>query len=98
MVGAHFLAPSATTGTVIGSFRLPAFNSGVAFDTIRIELATFPEGAQKLITDNLIASPADSSGGTMLLANPNWNITLSDFGYSDYLLDNTPVGRKMASR
>ena len=26
----------------------------------------------------------------MLLANPHWNITLSDFGYSDFLLDNTP--------
>jgi len=24
------------------------------------------------------------------LANPHWNITLSDFGYSDFLLDNTP--------
>ena len=27
-------------------------------------------------------------GGT--LANPHWNITLTDFGYSDFLLDNTP--------
>jgi hypothetical protein len=26
----------------------------------------------------------------MLLVNPNWNITLTDFGYSDFLLDNTP--------
>ena len=26
----------------------------------------------------------------MQLANPNWNITLTDFGYSDFLLDNTP--------
>ncbi len=26
----------------------------------------------------------------LTLANPHWNITLSDFGYSDYLLDNTP--------
>src|SRR5512139_1363479 len=24
------------------------------------------------------------------LANPSWNITLTDFGYSDFLLDNTP--------
>ena len=26
----------------------------------------------------------------LMLANPHWNITLSDFGYSDFLLDNTP--------
>ena len=25
-----------------------------------------------------------------MLANPHWNITLTDAGYSDYLLDNTP--------
>ena len=66
------------------------FNSGTPFDSIRIELATFPVGAQKLLLDNLIASPLGSTGGSMMLANPNWNITLTDFGYSDYLLDNTP--------
>ncbi len=27
---------------------------------------------------------------TLTLANPHWNITLSDFGYSDFMLDNTP--------
>ena len=26
----------------------------------------------------------------LTLANPHWNITLTDFGYSDFLLDNTP--------
>src|SRR5512145_388757 len=26
----------------------------------------------------------------LALANPHWNITLSDYGYSDFLLDNTP--------
>lgn len=26
----------------------------------------------------------------LVLANPHWNITLTDFGYSDFLLDNTP--------
>ncbi len=66
------------------------FNSDVTFDTLRIELALFPDGAQKFLIDNLIVSPAGSTGGSMLLANPNWNITLTDYGYSDYLLDNTP--------
>lgn len=27
---------------------------------------------------------------TLTLANPDWNITLSDYGYSDFVLDNTP--------
>jgi len=26
----------------------------------------------------------------LTIANPDWNITLTDFGYSDFLLDNTP--------
>jgi uncharacterized repeat protein (TIGR02543 family) len=81
--GSTVAGDSFPTGTL-------TFNSGVAFDTIRIELAAFPNGAPKFMIDNLIASPAGSTGGSMLLANPNWNITLSDFGYSDYLLDNTP--------
>ncbi len=66
------------------------FNSDVPFDAVRIELAAFPAGADGFFLDNLIVTPAGSTGGSMLLANPNWNITLSDFGYSDYLLDNTP--------
>lgn len=66
------------------------FNSGTPFDSIRIELANFPNGAPQFMMDNLIVSPLGSTGGSMLLANPHWNITLSDFGYSDYLLDNTP--------
>jgi hypothetical protein len=36
--------------------------------------------------------PGKSPGqdGWLTLANPHWNITLTDAGYSDYLLDNTP--------
>lgn len=38
-----------------------------------------------------LGAPLMSSGqGALTLANPNWNITLTDFGYSDFLLDNTP--------
>ena len=33
-------------------------------------------------------APAQSD--SLMLANPNWNITLSDYGYADLLLDNTP--------
>jgi hypothetical protein len=29
-------------------------------------------------------------GQVLTLANPHWNITLTDYGYSDFLLDNTP--------
>ncbi|MEQ1851156.1 MAG: hypothetical protein ABMA01_06140, partial [Chthoniobacteraceae bacterium] len=38
----------------------------------------------------LFASPDTASAQSITIANPNWNITLSDFGYSDFLLDNTP--------
>ena len=33
-------------------------------------------------------APAQTTSHTV--ANPNWNITLTDYGYSDFLLDNTP--------
>ncbi len=36
------------------------------------------------------SSLAQAQTSFLTLANPNWNITLSDFGYSDFLLDNTP--------
>jgi hypothetical protein len=89
VVGTALAHGTATPGDSFPSGTL-TFNSDAYFDTLRIELAAFPAGAQKLLIDNLIVSPAGSTGGSMLLANPNWNITLSDFGYSDYLLDNTP--------
>lgn len=28
--------------------------------------------------------------GSLTVANPHWNITMTDGGYSDFLLDNTP--------
>jgi hypothetical protein len=38
-----------------------------------------------------MALPVSSAMAQQLtLANPDWNITLSDFGYSDFMLDNTP--------
>jgi uncharacterized repeat protein (TIGR02543 family) len=38
-----------------------------------------------------LLAPLSASGqGGLTLANPHWNITLTDFGYSDFLLDNTP--------
>jgi hypothetical protein len=33
---------------------------------------------------------ANASAQSLTLANPHWNITLTDAGYSDFLLDNTP--------
>lgn len=39
----------------------------------------------------LLLLPATTGAQTSLtLANPHWNITLTDAGYSDFLLDNTP--------
>lgn len=38
----------------------------------------------------LMALPSASGQGWLTIANPHWNITLTDFGYSDFLLDNTP--------
>jgi hypothetical protein len=45
-----------------------------------------------LVLAVLLASalPAPGQGGWLTLANPHWNITLTDAGYSDFLLDNTP--------
>ncbi|MFO1484110.1 MAG: putative Ig domain-containing protein [Verrucomicrobiaceae bacterium] len=82
-------------GTVTAGDTLPvgtlSFNSaGAGFDQIVLQLPDAPVGAVRFLVDNIKVSPAASTGGSMLLANPNWNITLTDFGYSDFLLDNTP--------
>ena len=37
----------------------------------------------------LMALPSLFAQG-LTIANPQWNITLTNFGYSDFLLDNTP--------
>ena len=91
-------------GTVVPGDSMPSgklsFNSANGpFDTIRIELPNLPEGAQKFLMDDLIVSPGGNFGGSLTLANPNWNITLTDYGYSDFLLDNTPgfIGREYLS-
>jgi len=82
-------------GVVVPGDSLPSgtltFNSANGpFDTIRIELPSLPDGAQKFLIDDIVVSPGGSTGGSLTMANPNWNITLTDFGYSDFLLDNTP--------
>ena len=38
----------------------------------------------------LLLSSRPASAQWLTLANPHWNITLTDAGYSDFLLDNTP--------
>jgi hypothetical protein len=82
-------------GTVTAGDSLPVgtltFNSGAGtFDQITLQLPDAPAGALRFLVDNLLVSPGSSTGGSLSLANPNWNITLTDFGYSDFLLDNTP--------
>jgi hypothetical protein len=81
-------------GTVTAGDTLPVgsleFNSATPFDQIVLQLPDAPAGAVRFLVDNILISPGASTGGSMLLVNPNWNITLTDFGYSDFLLDNTP--------
>lgn len=43
-----------------------------------------------LIVLVLLLWPGNAAGQQLLVANPHWNITLSDYGYSDFMLDNTP--------
>jgi hypothetical protein len=38
----------------------------------------------------LLVSPDTASAQAITIANPNWDITLTDYGNSDFLLDNTP--------
>lgn len=89
VVGSAIAHGAAEPGDSLPSGTL-TFNSAVPFDTILIELAAAPSNASGFLLDNLQVTPSGSTGGSMLLANPDWNITLTDFGYSDYLLDNTP--------
>ncbi len=81
-------------GSVTAGDTLPVgtinFNSDSPFDQITLQLPDAPVGAVRFLVDNITVSPAASTGGSMQLDNPNWNITLTDFGYSDFLLDNTP--------
>lgn len=66
-----------------------SLNTGALFDTVRIEVLTAAQAGATFYCDNIAVTPT-STGGWQVLANPNWNITLTDSGYSDYLIDNTP--------
>lgn len=62
------------------------------------EMNRLESRARRLIQAILVLLPAlaltfcvcSAKAQGLTLANPHWNITLSDFGYSDLLLDNTP--------
>ncbi len=88
-VGTATAAAALTAGDSLptGSVSL---EPGVPFTGLRIEITGAVEPGSRLLCDNLAVTPNSSGGGSLLLANPNWNITLTDFGYSDFLLDNTP--------
>lgn len=62
----------------------------VTFNGIRIEIENAAQAGSSFLCDNLSVIPGAIGGGNLLLANPNWNITLTDSGYSDFLFDNTP--------
>ena len=99
LVGTAIAHGTVTAGDSLPSGTLTFNSANGPFDTIRIELPSLPSGAQKFLIDDIIVSPGGNFGGSLTLANPNWNITLTDFGYSDFLLDNTPgfVGREYLS-
>jgi hypothetical protein len=99
LVGTAIAHGTVTAGDSLPSGKLTFNSANGPFDTIRIELPSLPAGAPKFLLDDIVVSPGGSTGGTLTLANPNWNITLTDFGYSDFLLDNTPgfVGREYLS-
>ena len=99
LVGTAIAHGTVTPGDSLPSGKLTFNSANGPFDTIRIELPSLPAGAQKFLIDDIVVSPGGNFGGSLTLANPNWNITLTDFGYSDFLLDNTPgfVGREYLS-
>lgn len=80
--GANIASDSLAGGTL-------SLNSGALFDSVRIEVLTAAQAGATFYIDNIAVTPS-STGGWQVLANPNWNITLTDSGYSDYLIDNTP--------
>ncbi|MBL9146059.1 MAG: putative Ig domain-containing protein [Verrucomicrobiaceae bacterium] len=99
LVGTAIAHGTVTPGDSLPSGKLTFNSANGPFDTIRIELPSLPAGAQKFLIDDIVVSPGGNFGGSLTLSNPNWNITLTDFGYSDFLLDNTPgfVGREYLS-
>lgn len=52
--------------------------------------AEFLRGGLLLLTMGALLESRTINAQGLNLANPHWNITLTDFGYSDFLLDNTP--------
>jgi len=50
----------------------------------------FPRSWKAATLALLLGSGAAFGQGGLTLANPQWNITLTDSGFSDFLLDNTP--------
>lgn len=88
VVGSASAQGATTAGDTLAGGTL-SFNGGALFDTVRIEVLTAAQAGATFCIDNISITP-NSAGGWQVLANPNWNITLTDSGYSDYLIDNTP--------
>ncbi len=65
------------------------FANGSSFDQLIIEVTNPPANGPAFLVDCITVTPI-TVGGYLSLINPNWNITLTDAGYSDLLLDNTP--------
>lgn len=78
------------TGDTLPAGTLNFNSASGSFDEIRLQMHDASSASIRFLVDNLVVSPASSTGGTILLENPNWNVTLTDYGYSDFLLDNTP--------
>jgi uncharacterized repeat protein (TIGR02543 family) len=61
-------------------------NAAISQSSSRLLIALAPA----LIVAAVLLEPEFANAQWATLANPNWNITLTDYGYSDFLLDNTP--------
>ncbi len=63
--------------------------SGTSFVTMARK-AILSAGWARRVVGVFLWTGVAAAQSSLTIANPHWNITLTDYGYSDFLLDNTP--------